>query len=175
MTERRPHEEARAVTDPLVVRALALFEEDPGKRWTVEELGRTLGVSRPVLGRRFVAAVGAPPLRTLTRTRLGRAAELLRTTDDGLAGVADAVGYDSEFSFSRAFRRQFGLPPGRYRAQLRRLDGLQTTSALEHELHRGVLTSPTSSLIATTDASRSFEATPEVTSVSTGRTVALAA
>ena len=192
MAERRPHEEAaRVVTDPLVVRALALFDEDPGKRWTVEELGRELGVSRPVLGRRFVAALGVPPLRTLTRTRLGRAAELLQTTDAGLAWVADAVGYDSEFSFSRAFRRQFGLPPGHYRAQLRRLDQFQATSAFEEQRAATQLGAVTQfDAVSELDTVTQFDAVSELGAttnservvgiatgsfVSSGRTVALAA
>lgn len=105
------------VSDLLVRRALRLFEQEPRRRWTVEELAAELGTSRPVLGRRFVASLGKAPLRVLREMRLNVAARRLVTTDDGLVAIADAVGYDSEFAFSRAFLRHFGVRPGRYRQQ----------------------------------------------------------
>ena len=51
----------------------------------------------------------------LTRWRLELGAEMLQTADDTLAGVAAAVGYGSEASFNRAFKREFGSPPAQYR------------------------------------------------------------
>lgn len=111
------------VVDGVVARAAQLMRADLKRRWTVSELARAVGVSRAVLARRFVQALSEPPQRWLARVRLERAASLLVETDEGLAGVADAVGYDSEFAFSRAFRRQFGSPPGAYRRRLRTAGG----------------------------------------------------
>lgn len=107
------------VSDLLVRRALALFEREPSRRWTVESLAEALGVSRAVLARRFEAAVQRPPMRALTEVRMRRARELLRDTDGGLASIADAVGYDSEFAFSRAFKRHEGVAPAIYRRSVR--------------------------------------------------------
>ena len=73
------------------------------------------------------ATLGEPPQRWLARVRLERSAALLVESDDGLAGVAAAVGYDSEFAFSRAFRRQFGVAPGAYRRHLRKIGGSGST------------------------------------------------
>lgn len=106
-------------TDFVVRRALALFEDSPQRRWTVEEIASAVGVSRAVLGRRFAAALGTPPLRALTAVRMRRAETLLRKTDDGLAAIADAVGYDSEFAFSRAFKRSMQMAPIMYRRVVR--------------------------------------------------------
>lgn len=106
-------------TDFVVRRALVLLERNPERRWTVEDIAAALGVSRAVLGRRFAAALAAPPLRVLTGIRMRRAEALLRETDDGLAKIADAVGYDSEFAFSRAFKRAFQLAPILYRRRAR--------------------------------------------------------
>jgi AraC-like DNA-binding protein len=47
--------------------------------------------------------------------RLSRAAALLRATREPLAVIARQVGYASEFAFATAFRRRFGIGPGRYR------------------------------------------------------------
>ena len=101
--------------DPLVTAALELFRTRPEERWTAESLARELGTSRPVLNRRFHAALGEPPLRVLRDFRMKRAGNLLRETDAGLAAIADAVGYDSEFALSRAFYRHFGVRPGAWR------------------------------------------------------------
>jgi transcriptional regulator GlxA family with amidase domain len=107
------------VLDGVVARAAQLLRADLRRHWTVQELAQKVGVSRAVLARRFVQALGEPPQRWLTRVRLERAAALLVESEAGLASVADAVGYDSEFAFSRAFRRQFGVAPGFFRRRAR--------------------------------------------------------
>ncbi len=51
----------------------------------------------------------------LTRWRMLLAGQRLRESSDSLAQVAAAVGYESEFSFSRAFTRETGATPGAWR------------------------------------------------------------
>ena len=101
--------------DPAVSRALALMQAEPAKRWTVERLARAVGLSRAAFARRFVALSGRSPLRYLTELRLALAASLLENDDASLAEVALRVGYVSEFAFSRAFKRQHGVTPSRFR------------------------------------------------------------
>jgi AraC-like DNA-binding protein len=105
-----------ALRDPIAAGALALLHADPARAWTVDVLAREVGVSRATLARRFPALVGDTPLAYLTRWRLDLAARRLRLTDDPVDTVARAVGYTSEYAFSRAFSRARGLPPGRYRS-----------------------------------------------------------
>jgi AraC-like DNA-binding protein len=69
------------------------------------------------LRRRFRRLTGDSPIRYVTRCRLARAARQLRTSGAGLAEVARQAGYESEFSFSRAFKRTFGVAPRVYRHQ----------------------------------------------------------
>jgi AraC-like DNA-binding protein len=76
-------------------------------------------MSRAVFARRFTSLVGEAPLAYLTRWRLSLAAQRLRDTDLPIAALAGQVGYGSEYSFSRAFTRFHGQPPGRYRRQSR--------------------------------------------------------
>ena len=52
----------------------------------------------------------------LTRWRLQVAARSLEKTSRGVADIAADVGYESEAAFNRAFKREFGQPPGRYRS-----------------------------------------------------------
>ena len=109
----------RALHDPVVARALALLHQQPQKAWTVEALAAETHVSRAALTRRFTKLVGTPPVSYLTRWRMDIAAKRLRSTDDPVAVIADAVGYTSEYAFSRAFSRARGQPPGRYRTLTR--------------------------------------------------------
>jgi AraC-like DNA-binding protein len=104
-----------ALRDPVMADVLARLHADPAAPWTVERLAATAGVSRATLGRRFVEFVGESPSAYLTRWRLHVAARRLRTTDDSIGKIARAVGYTSEYAFSRAFSRACGTAPGRYR------------------------------------------------------------
>ncbi len=72
-------------------------------------------MSRTSFTARFRAAVGEPPISYLTRLRLTRAAGYLSTTTKNVRYVARMVGYENEASFSKAFSRAFGCPPGAYR------------------------------------------------------------
>jgi transcriptional regulator GlxA family with amidase domain len=55
----------------------------------------------------------------LTRWRLQLGAQMLTSTSAGVAQIAAEVGYESEQSFNRAFKREFSLPPARFRSQSR--------------------------------------------------------
>jgi AraC family transcriptional regulator, alkane utilization regulator len=105
------------VSDPQVARALRLIREQPDRHWSVPELAAAVALSRSAFAERFRLATGATPMQSLTRYRLARAAEYLRTTDAGLREIAQLTGYESEVSISKAFRRQFGTPPGAYRRE----------------------------------------------------------
>jgi len=106
---------AGAFADPAVSAALRALHEEPARTWTVPALSAVAGVSRATLARRFAATVGEPPLSYLTRWRLLCAARLLRETEQPIAAIARRVGYGSEFAFAKAFKRDYGLAPGRYR------------------------------------------------------------
>ena len=106
-----------ALRDATIAGALARLHREPQRRWTVEDLAREVGMSRPVLARRFRQKVGVPPLAYLTQVRMDLAARLLLASDASLTEVAGRVGYESEFAFNRAFKKEYGSPPGRYRRQ----------------------------------------------------------
>jgi AraC-like DNA-binding protein len=107
------------VRDPIVGRALALLHASPARPWTVDELARDAATSRSVLGDRFTAMVGEPPMQYLTRWRLALATESLGSGQERVALVAKRVGYDSEAAFNRAFKREFGMPPAAWRRAAR--------------------------------------------------------
>jgi AraC-like DNA-binding protein len=82
----------------------------------VSELSTAAGVSRTAFTRRFTRLMGKPPRDYLSGVRLAQGARLLRETTLPLAAVARQVGYSSEFAFGGAFRRVYGISPGRFRA-----------------------------------------------------------
>jgi AraC family transcriptional regulator, alkane utilization regulator len=110
-------ERASALRDPHVARAVHLIHQEPEERWTVDRLAASAGYSRSAFAARFRELVGEAPMAYVARTRLVRAAMLLERPDLTLAQVARRTGYANEFSFSRAFKRAFGVPPGLYRAE----------------------------------------------------------
>lgn len=101
--------------DRFLQRALALVHASPSRSWTVDELAGRVGLSRSALAARFVRHLGEPPMQYLARWRLALAADALRVTPDSVAQVATKVGYESEASFNRAFKRVYGLPPASWR------------------------------------------------------------
>jgi len=105
-----------ALRDPAVAAAMSNMHDEPARAWTVTDLARTASLSRAAFARRFTDLVGEPPLTYLTRWRMDLAARHLRTLDQPIASVARAVGYTSEYAFSRAFHRSRGMPPARYRS-----------------------------------------------------------
>jgi AraC-like DNA-binding protein len=101
--------------DPVVGAALAVLHRQPCHQWTVEQLAAEVGASRSVLAERFARFLGEPPLTYLARWRMQLAARQLQTSRKTILQLAADVGYESEAAFNRAFKREFGLPPARYR------------------------------------------------------------
>jgi AraC-like DNA-binding protein len=101
--------------DRYVGKALGLLHERPAQAWTLDELGREVGLSRSALHERFVRFAGIPPMQYLANWRMQLGANLLRTTHAGVAAVALEVGYESEAAFARAFKRAVGHPPASWR------------------------------------------------------------
>src|SRR5579862_6252032 len=101
--------------DPVVGRSLGLLHGRVAHPWTIAGLANEVGLSRSALVERFTRYLAEPPMTYLTRWRLQLAAGSLKRTSRGVAEIAADIGYESEAAFSRAFKRECGLPPGRYR------------------------------------------------------------
>lgn len=105
--------------DPIVGRSLAILHSRVAHPWTIADLAKEVGLSRSALVERFSRFLSVPPMTYLTRWRLQLAARSLAATARGTADIAADVGYESEAAFNRAFKREFGLPPARYRRKAR--------------------------------------------------------
>ena len=105
--------------DPIVGKSLGLLHSRIAHPWTIADLADEVGISRSALVERFTRYLSEPPMTYLTRWRLQLAARSLERTSRGVAEIAADIGYESEAAFNRAFKREFGQPPGRYRSDRR--------------------------------------------------------
>jgi AraC-like DNA-binding protein len=112
--------------DPIVGKSLGLMHSRVSHPWTIAGLAEEVGISRSALTERFTRYLSEPPMSYLTRWRLQLAARSLERTSRGVAEIAAGVGYESEAAFNRAFKREFGQPPGRFRVEQK---ALQTPAA----------------------------------------------
>jgi AraC-like DNA-binding protein len=103
--------------DPRILRAVDEVQARYAEPISVEELAKTAGMSRYHFSRAFRHQVGQSPYQYLTRTRMRRAAELLRKRRHTVTEAAFSVGVSDLGRFARAFRKEMGCAPSRYRAR----------------------------------------------------------
>jgi AraC-like DNA-binding protein len=106
-----------AVRDPEIGRVLAAIHADPGRDWSIMELAKLMGASRSSFAGKFAAIVGETPAHYVARVRMHQARQWLLRDRARVSEVAQRLGYDSEASFSRAFKRITGSAPSHLRAR----------------------------------------------------------
>lgn len=84
-------------------------------RMTIEELSREYLVNPTTLKAAFKAAYGTSIAAHIKEHRMKKAAELLRSTNQSVAEIAQAVGYDSPSKFTAAFKAYFHVLPKDYK------------------------------------------------------------
>ena len=106
-----------AMADSRLSRAIKLIHDHAAKKLTIDDLASAAGMSRSGFALQFKKMSEISPIAYLTKWRMWQATDLLNASGTGLAQVAEQIGYQSEISFSRAFKREFGIAPGEYRRQ----------------------------------------------------------
>lgn len=104
----------RGLADARIAQAMRHMHGEPARAWTVEQLALKAALSRSAFHERFTRTVGLAPMEYLLAWRMALAKDLLRRQDVAIAEVAERVGYGSASTFSTAFSRHVGQPPGRY-------------------------------------------------------------
>ncbi|WP_116131248.1 AraC family transcriptional regulator [Tropicimonas sp. IMCC34043] len=104
----------RGLADDRIAIALRKIHGPTDQSWTVERLAREAGMSRSVFFERFSRAVGMRPMEYLQKWRMAVAKEIMKAGPIALEEVARRVGYGSASTFSTAFSRHAGMPPGRF-------------------------------------------------------------
>jgi len=103
--------------DPAVGKALALLHTRLAQNWTAEDLAHEVNLSRSAFADRFTNLLGQPPMHYLTSWRMQVAAQKLREGRLSIGQIAFDTGYESEAAFTRAFKREIGVPPATWRRQ----------------------------------------------------------
>src|ERR1700688_1237021 len=94
--------------------ALSYIHDRLNSPWTGEPLAEGAGMSRSAFAARFKELLGQTPLEYVTEWRMQKAMQLLQQRDKKLIDAARLVGYESDASFSKAFKRVVGANPGEY-------------------------------------------------------------
>jgi AraC family transcriptional regulator, activator of mtrCDE len=100
---------------PRLAPALAAMFSEPARAWSLPELARLCNMSRATLARQFQDKLGQSASDLLTDIRMSEAANRLRTSSMSTGAVAEAVGYQSEAAFQRAFKTHMGVTPAQWR------------------------------------------------------------
>ncbi|MBB3991949.1 AraC-like DNA-binding protein [Croceicoccus naphthovorans] len=99
---------------PAISAAMTALHLEPRRRWTLNELADVSGLARPQFSFHFSRVVGQSPMSYVQSVRLQWAAdEIMRGA--AIKAVADEMGYSTPFGFRKAFVREYGVPPGRWR------------------------------------------------------------
>ena len=85
------------------------------ERVTIEELSRKYLMNATTLKRVFKQVYGETIAAQIKKHRMEAAATRLRTTQDDVAAIAQAVGYESQSRFTAAFKETYGELPSEYR------------------------------------------------------------
>lgn len=104
-----------AMQDSKISLALNAMHRNITHNWNLAELATIATMSKSVFSEKFQKLVGEPPIVYLARWRMLKAHELLLDTALSISQIADKVGYQSEFSFSKAFKKLTGVSPGESR------------------------------------------------------------
>ncbi len=107
-----------ALTEPRVGLTLDRIHQNPGRRWTLDDLALAAGMSRSAFCALFKKLVGMAPLDYLLRWRMQLATKALRKNTKSVATIALSLGYGSESAFGNAFKRVIGKAPGRYQREV---------------------------------------------------------
>jgi AraC family transcriptional activator of mtrCDE len=103
------------LTDARLGASVQAMLDAPERAWTISELGERAAMSRATYARHFNERAGVTVMDFLTQIRMAIASDLLLRTQRSAADIGEAVGYQSEAAFGKAFAQSVGMTPGRYR------------------------------------------------------------
>lgn len=115
-----------ALRDKRLSRALDAIHNSPGADWTIEAAAGKAAMSRSGFARKFKEMLETSFYDYLTRLRMRDAREMLTSTALAVGDIGERVGYRSELSFVKAFKKLHDMTPRAYRTQ-ESVSGVQRT------------------------------------------------
>jgi len=97
-----------AMKDKRIGKSLSLIHSNPQRQWTLESLGREIGMSRTAFASKFTMLVGEPMLQYLTKWRMNLAVMRLKEGEKVTPELVEQLGYRSESAFRRTFKKVTG-------------------------------------------------------------------
>ena len=104
-----------AVRCPQLGKVLVAIHTQPERDWSVAEFADVMGASRSSFNDKFSRMLGVTPAKYVARVKMFQARQWIARDNMRIAVAANRLGYDSEASFSRAFKRIIGHPPSEAR------------------------------------------------------------
>jgi AraC-like DNA-binding protein len=98
-----------------LARAITFIHREYANPLSLSDLAETAAMSRASFAQHFKSITRMSPIEYLAKWRMVIAGNFLKTTSDSVADIAENVGYGSEISFARAFKRAYGVTPSSYR------------------------------------------------------------
>ncbi|MCR4590187.1 MAG: AraC family transcriptional regulator [Lachnospiraceae bacterium] len=86
----------------------------------IGDVAAHIGINRSYLSRNFKKETGMAPQEYLINYRLERAAELLTEGEESIGVISSRVGYSDQMTFSKAFKKKYGITPWKYRTERRK-------------------------------------------------------
>ena len=112
----RRKERSQSQRDFYVQEAITFISQNYQRDITVEQIAEACNLNRTYFGRMFKKALGHTPQEYLTRFRLARAVDLMRSTDYPISRIAQMVGYPNPLHFTKVFKKEFGVSPRAWRS-----------------------------------------------------------
>lgn len=103
------------LTDHRLARAIQRIHAEATTDLKLDDLAQVAGMSRSSFAQTFKTVIGLSPIEYLSKWRMLLASDMLEGANRSIADVATSIGYESEISFSRAFKREFLVTPAVYR------------------------------------------------------------
>lgn len=114
-TRREPRKSQ--LRDFYVQEAITFMEQNYQRSLTVEAIAEVCKLDRSYFSKLFKERKGCPPQEFLIRMRLGKAAEMMKTTSISISDISAACGYPNQLHFSRLFKQRYGVSPRKWRSQ----------------------------------------------------------
>jgi AraC-like DNA-binding protein len=107
-----------AIADDKLGLAMNAMHQQPEYPWSLDSLAQHAGMSRTAFTQRFNALTQQTPIYYLTMLRMQKAKQMLTSSNQSMLAIAEKVGYQSEASFGKAFKKCMGISPGSCRRKV---------------------------------------------------------
>ena len=108
------------IENDIVARSIEYIQNNIDKKINLTEIAHYVSISQSYLSRIFKKQMGITPIEYISRLRLEKGKDLIRTGKYTFTQIADMLGFTSVHYFSRQFKEEYGISPSSYSKSIRR-------------------------------------------------------